>query len=337
MVHNSMRAVVALALVGSVSAFTVPSGARRRVAAQAGGARAPRSSPFTVVRAEEAEEDEAATEEDKQVSLKTSRSTLVYDSSRAGFSEQDAEYLCREEFCAIDENTGKPIVLTVDEKERIFTDALQAYYFDGRQTLNDRDFDQLKEDLMWEGSPLAILSRDETKFLSAMSAYLKGTPIMSDTEFDELKASLKANGSEIAVSKEPKCFIDTGICSVTWKKDTLRQYVAYSPIGAVFFVLWSALAFELTPLRFVNPIITLLLGSPFIYFGTVAVAENLFYSNPLIASGPCPNCGADNRIYFGNALGVEGFSEEGTVKCGSCATELTVSRKSLRVSTPAKF
>lgn len=173
--------------------------------------------------------------------------------------------LCREEFCAIDEKTGKPIVLSVEEKERIFVDALQAYYYDGREILSDKvntptyttertrpllravrqgrghslscksthpcgnawshritspqvpharilsptqpaytrtpttplqphttqDFDQLKEDLLWEGSQVAALNRDETKFLAAMSAYLTGAPIMSDAEFDKLKASLK--------------------------------------------------------------------------------------------------------------------------------------------------
>jgi len=42
----------------------------------------------------------------------------------------------REEFCAVDQKTGKPIVLSVAEKERVFVDALQAYFFDGRQVRN---------------------------------------------------------------------------------------------------------------------------------------------------------------------------------------------------------
>lgn len=40
---------------------------------------------------------------------------------------------------------------------------------------------------------------------------------LSDEEFDRLKASLKASGSAVAVSKEPKCYIDTGICTVTFQ------------------------------------------------------------------------------------------------------------------------
>jgi hypothetical protein len=43
-----------------------------------------------------------------------------------------------------------------------------------RQLLTDEDFNKLKEDLIWEGSKVAYLNRNETLFLSAMSTYLKG-------------------------------------------------------------------------------------------------------------------------------------------------------------------
>lgn len=39
----------------------------------------------------------------------------------------------------------------------------------------------------------------------------------SDQEFDRLKASLREAGSVVAVSTEPKCYIDTGICTVTFQ------------------------------------------------------------------------------------------------------------------------
>ncbi|CAN0480124.1 unnamed protein product, partial [Discosporangium mesarthrocarpum] len=38
-----------------------------------------------------------------------------------------------------------------------------------------------------------------------------------DAEFDKLKADLREAGSPVAVSKEPKCYIDTGICTVTFQ------------------------------------------------------------------------------------------------------------------------
>merc|ERR1711907_244785 len=203
-----------------------------------------------------------------------------------------------------DERTGKPIVLSVEEKERIFVEAMQAYFYDGREVLSDKDFDQLKEDLLWEGSQVA-----------AMKAYMQGAPMMSDKDFDELKASLKSSGSPIAVSKEPKCFIETGICSVTWTQDKVRQFVSYLPVVSVVSVAWVILAFELTPLRYINPLVTLIIGAPIIYFGSIFGAENIFYKNPLIASGPCPDCNAENRIFFGSVLGVDSFGDEAKLKC----------------------
>lgn len=51
--------------------------------------------------------------------------------------------------------SGKPMLLTTGEKERIFTDAIQSFYYNQRQMLDDDDFDKLKEDLAWEGSPVS--------------------------------------------------------------------------------------------------------------------------------------------------------------------------------------
>lgn len=47
------------------------------------------------------------------------------------------------------------------------------------------------------------------------------------------------------------------------------------------------------------------LGSPPIYYAAKYMTENVFFKNPLIASGPCPACSAPNRLYFGDILGVE--------------------------------
>ena len=81
----------------------------------------------------------------------------------------------------------------------------------------------IRDSLAWEGSEYAVLSRNETRFLGAMGAYSRGEePIMSDDEFDALKASLKAQGSIVACSTEPRCFLDTGICSVAFCAETNR-------------------------------------------------------------------------------------------------------------------
>ena len=58
-------------------------------------------------------------------------------------------------------SSGKPMLLTTGEKERIFTDAIQSFYYNQRQMLDDDDFDKLKEDLAWEGSPVSQVNQTE--------------------------------------------------------------------------------------------------------------------------------------------------------------------------------
>ena len=71
-------------------------------------------------------------------------------------------------------------------------------------------------------------------------------------------------------------------------------------------------------------------------YGSIFFAENIFFKDPLVASGPCPDCNTDNRVLFGDVLGVEGFKNEATLKCSNCKVELTVTRSNLRVSSAPK-
>jgi len=279
-------------------------------------------------------------ETEKARTLTSARKEIAYDEKSGRFFETNInseDCIPDEEYCILDEKTGNLIRLTIEEKERIFLDALQSYYVSGRQVLNDAEFDLLKEDLVWNGSEKAVLNRKEAKYLAAVQAYLKGEPIISDEEFDTLKRELKEDGSAFAVSKEPKCYIDTGICTVTLQEDFFRSNLLYLPAGAVLSILWLGLGFELIePLIRVNPIILFLLGFPAIYSGSKQITEEFLFTNKKIAYGPCPSCEAENRVYFGDILGVEGFKDVATVKCPKCKTEFNVQRNSLRASTLPK-
>lgn len=264
---------------------------------------------------------------------------IGYDEKSGRFYETGIETDCipDEEYCAVDKSTGQLVRLTVKEKERIFLDALQAYYVSGRQLLDDGEFDLLKEDLEWNGSPVVTLNRKETRYLAAVQAYLKGTPIMSDSEFDTLKKELKEDQSAIAVSTEPKCYIDTGICTVTLQEDNFRTNLLYLPAGAILTIVWLGIGFEvIEPLIPLNPLVLLLLGAYPIYKYAVEITEKFIFPNNKIAYGPCPSCEAENRIYFGNILGVEGFGDVAEVKCTNCKTEFQVQRNTLRASTVSK-
>lgn len=259
---------------------------------------------------------------------------LVFDTKTGRFFERNIEEICDEEFCLVDPATGEPILLTKEEKERIFLDSIQTYYVTGKPTLSDSEFDKLREDLSWEGSALVTLNRNETLFLNAMGAYIKGSPIMADKQFDELKNSLREAGSKIAVAVQPKCYVDTGVCKVSWTRDKLKTSSLYFPAAFVGVLLWEGVLYEiLEPFRSFNPLFTLILGYIPVSFFAKQVTEELVFVKPEVATGPCPSCGVENSVFFGDVLGVEGDKDESTVNCKNCKCSLTVKRSTLRVST----
>jgi hypothetical protein len=272
--------------------------------------------------------------------ITSARKELTYDASTGRLFETDLDpHDCfpGDEYCVIDKDSGKTIRLTLEEKERIFLDALQSYYFNNRQLLNDAEFDLLKEDLSWNGSPVVNLNRKEAKYLAAVQAYLKGTPTLSDSEFDSLKAELKEEGSPFASSKEPRCYIDTGICTVTYQPDKFRNNLLYLPIGSILTLAWLAIGFEIIePIIRLNPIILALIGAPFIYNGSISITDTFIFPNNKIVYGPCPSCGTETRVYFGDILGVEGFSDVAGVRCDNCKATINVQKKTLRASTLPK-
>lgn len=199
--------------------------------------------------------------------------------------------------------------------------------------MSDEEFDALREDLSWEGSTLVTLSRDETKFLNAMASYMKGEPTLSDVEFDKLKGDLKEAGSIVAVDTEPKCYVDTGVCKTTWLKDTVRTSTLYVPAALILSVLYIGIIYEVPGVRNFNPLFTFALGFPAIFAATKRVTEGFLFKEPYVAGGSCPSCQVDNLVFFGDVLGVEGDSDESTIKCKNCKLPITVKKSTLRVST----
>eukprot|EP00581_Thalassiosira_minuscula_P012702 CAMPEP_0183712214 /NCGR_PEP_ID=MMETSP0737-20130205/7404_1 /TAXON_ID=385413 /ORGANISM="Thalassiosira miniscula, Strain CCMP1093" /LENGTH=318 /DNA_ID=CAMNT_0025940793 /DNA_START=39 /DNA_END=995 /DNA_ORIENTATION=- len=268
--------------------------------------------------------------------LISNRKEIAYDGSRffeTGLDEDDC--IPAQEYCVIDPETSMPIRLTVEEKERMFLDALQSYYVSGRQVMDDAEFDSLKEDLAWNGSEVVNLNRKEIMYLEAMQAYIKGAPIMSDAEFDVLRDELREEKSSIAVNTEPKCYIETGICTATFQKDNFRNNLLYLPAGLIVALVWLGLGFELIGGR-INPLVLIAFGAPVIGSGAKAITDNFIFPNNLVAYGACPSCESENRIFFGDILGVEGFGKQGAFKCSNCKTQIIVQRNSLRANTLPK-
>ena len=64
--------------------------------------------------------------------MKSVKKQIVYDEKSGRFFESnkdEADCIPDEEFCVVDKESGAMIRLTVEEKERIFLDALQVSFY----------------------------------------------------------------------------------------------------------------------------------------------------------------------------------------------------------------
>eukprot|EP00190_Bangiopsis_sp_CCMP1999_P006187 CAMPEP_0198722668 /NCGR_PEP_ID=MMETSP1475-20131203/300_1 /TAXON_ID= ORGANISM="Unidentified sp., Strain CCMP1999" /NCGR_SAMPLE_ID=MMETSP1475 /ASSEMBLY_ACC=CAM_ASM_001111 /LENGTH=298 /DNA_ID=CAMNT_0044483581 /DNA_START=53 /DNA_END=949 /DNA_ORIENTATION=- len=215
--------------------------------------------------------------------------------------------------------------LNLREKEFLFMDALYSYGADNEQPIiSDEQFDMLKEDLTWEGSRVILLNEKERKFLGAARAYYRGNPTMSDEEFDSLREELRMAGSSVAVSKGPKCSLETMTCETDCEVDKRRKFITYLPAAGIGALVWAALTFELTPLRHINHLYTLVGGLPIIAFFSAFVTGIILPPPALILVGACPNCGEEVRSYFGDIATIKGPTDMVQVKCGNCKTKVKV-------------
>lgn len=331
MVATTPRVVAAIACLVAGSAAFAPSLTEKSLAVK----------PFTPFRNQAVGPLFAEGDGPKDgTTITSARKEIGYDASTSRFFETDIDAedcIPDDEYCVVDKETGNLMRLTIEEKERIFMDALQSYYVSGRQLLNDVEFDILKEDLAWNGSDVINMNRKESKYLAAVTDYLKGKPSVSDEEFDQLKADLKEEKSKFASSKEPKCYIDSGVCTVVFKKDKFRNNLLYLPMGAFLSIFWLGFGFEvIEPIIRLNPLILAALGAPLIYNGAITITDKFIFTDNNIVYGPCPSCEIENRVYFGGILGVEGFDDVGSVKCAKCKNVISVQKNTLRASTLPK-
>ena len=100
------------------------------------------------------------------------------------------------EFLGVDAS-GNPVTLNLAAREKLYLDATSQWFNEGERLMDDDDYDQLKNDLAFEGSNVGLMNRDEVKFMVAASRYAEGKPIMSDSEFDTLRRKLKAANSKV--------------------------------------------------------------------------------------------------------------------------------------------
>tara|TARA_B100001109_G_C18779387_1_gene434632 strand:+ start:118 stop:846 length:729 start_codon:yes stop_codon:yes gene_type:complete len=210
--------------------------------------------------------------------------------------------------------------------------ALQDFYFNGTASMSDEEFDNLKEELMWEGSSVVIMDSDEQRFLEATEAYFAGKPVLSDADFDALKQRLMEKGSKIALAG-PRCSLRSqkvySDLSVDYLKLTAINLPAALLILGGFFVLDDVTGWNITKaIELPEPIGTVVLWAvifPTIYILTDALTK-VVLKDALILKGQCTNCEQQVNVFFGDILGVEGnkvSDGETEVMCETCKVKLS--------------
>jgi hypothetical protein len=234
------------------------------------------------------------------------------------------------QYCSLDNQGKRPNSRkTLGEKEQEFLNALRSFYYDSVPTMSNDEFDNLKEELLWEGSKVAVLSTAEQRYMEAVMAYAVGKPIITDEEYDVLKAELRSKGSIVA-AQGPRCSLRTrnvySDCNPDYLKMTLLNLPAtLLTLGALFSV-DDLTGFEITKfLELPQPygiIAVWGLALPALFVLSSSLT-NLVLKDGLILKGPCPNCNTEVNTYFGDILTIQGSRDTNTVTCNNCKAKLT--------------
>ncbi|XRB07856.1 hypothetical protein NFJ02_33g84070 [Pycnococcus provasolii] len=99
--------------------------------------------------------------------------------------------------CSIDDLDGCGLA----DLEMMYVDALWDYYNPDESRdenafgrLSDEMYDQLRDELSWQGSGFPTLRRNEIAFVKAAISFSRGAPVVSDEEYEELKQRVRSDG-----------------------------------------------------------------------------------------------------------------------------------------------
>ena len=233
-------------------------------------------------------------------------------------------------FCSLDD-TGKPVKKkkTLGEMEQEYLDALRQFYMSDSPSLSDEEFDVLKDELLWEGSTVVTMTKEEQMFLEATKAYSMGKPVLSDEEFNELKLKLKTQGSTLAIGG-PRCSIRSRRVYSDMGVDYFRLTLLNIPgVGislSLLFILDFLTGFSISkfvelpePLGFIAVWVVVL---PILYVLSDSLTK-VVLKDALILNGQCTNCGENQVLFFGKVLGIDGNDAVADVQCEACKCKMT--------------
>mmetsp|Transcript_17643 Transcript_17643/g.21155 ORF Transcript_17643/g.21155 Transcript_17643/m.21155 type:complete len:353 (-) Transcript_17643:717-1775(-) len=262
--------------------------------------------------------------------------------------------------CSIDDMTG----CTLGDLELMYVDALWGYYKDGKFNLTDEQYDELREELNWQGSGFPTLRRHEVEFVEASIAYARGEPCVSDKKYEELKNKVKADGKredvtalllyvkgkelleekdyDLLADEMLKLGIDVGLkgasCTLSKTSDdcpndiskVAQTYaalaIAPTLVGISPFVLLALFGVDVVPAP-IAAVAGLSIGAALTY----QLINYLELENAEILTGQCPCCEATMRSFFGGPK----KDDNAQVKCNVCGTVVTMDRTTKKISLQA--
>ena len=198
--------------------------------------------------------------------------------------------------------TGESTAISLDEKEKLYLECLDAYYNEGgKQLLGDDEYEQLKLDLDFEGAKIATFTKDEIQFVLANKRFKMGKPTLNDAEYDTLREKLRSAGSSVVIHQGASCNPDTGLCKTDLSVDSAKTRLLYLPGSAAGLILVCEAEFWTLGL---DPIFSIILGAVPAYFFGVWFTENIFAQRPLVTQGTCPECQSLETFFFGDLFSV---------------------------------
>ena len=303
------------------------------------GTKAPRSSSFAVTR-------RACAASAAHVSKRVDRAVMF----RTRATGDETPNVTVGPNCSIDD----PSTCTLADLELMYVDALWNYYNGGKFTLNDEQYDRLREELNWQGSGFPTLRRYEIEFVQAAISYSRGEKIIDDDKYEELKRRVKAAGKRTEVtalllytkgkqlldeaefellSKDMlKLGIDVGMKGATCtlsktspelQNDTGSVLSMYAALGT------APLLIGLAPGILLGLVGVKLPAALSLGFA-ITIAAGLTYKlvnytnlqNAEILKGQCPCCEMPIKQFFGGEAPVEEFEH----KCAACGTQCVLNR-----------
>lgn len=127
------------------------------------------------------------------------------------------------------------------------------------------------------------------------------TYICINTDIHTIIYIIKQN-SKIAVNLPPQCYVDSGICKVTWQPDALRTASLYVPAQLALSLVYIGLVYEI-PFLDINPVLSLLIGeytTLLYYMHILYTTQYCAYTDINIYLGRCSSyrCILDNNMYI---------------------------------------